>query len=261
MIALSVVIPAHNEAFRIIPTLQSICAALDRRDLPYEVLVVDDGSTDKTVSAVEAFRLRHPCVRVLALPCHVGKGGAVRAGMLATRGLRQLIADADGATPFPELARLEAALDRGADVAIGSRYLASRDPKFQVIARWHRTILGNLFNRVVRRLGIDGITDTQCGFKLLTRAVTLDLFSVMRIDGFGFDLELLYLAQRRGYRVEEVPIHWCDQPGSKVRVLRDGMHMIGDLFRIRRSYQRGAYRIDAPAPLAANPFMSPASPK
>ena len=216
MIALSVIIPAYNEAFRILPTLQSICASLDRRGLAYEVLVIDDASRDKTVSAVETFRIRHPTVRVITLPRHMGKGGAVRTGMLEARGVRRLLADADGATPFQELNRLEAELDQGADLAIGSRRLASRDPKFEVIARWHRTVLGNLFNAVVRRMGIAKILDTQCGFKLLTGAVAKDLFSVMRIDGFGFDLELLYLAQRRGYRIAEVPIHWCDQPGSKV---------------------------------------------
>jgi dolichyl-phosphate beta-glucosyltransferase len=261
MIALSVIVPAYNEAFRILPTLQSICAFLDRRGQPYEVLVVDDGSADKTVNVVEAFRERHPCVRAMRLPCHVGKGGAVRAGMIEARGQRRLIADADGATPFQELSRLEGALRNGHDVAIGSRYLASRNPRFQVVARWHRTVLGNLFNALVRRLGIAGITDTQCGFKLLTGAAATNLFSAMRVDGFGFDLELLYLAQRRGYRVAEVPIHWCDQPGSKVSVLRDGLHMLGDLIRIRRRYALGGYEPAAGSALTAQPFMSPVSHK
>lgn len=261
MIALSVIVPAYNEAFRILPTLQSICAILDHRAQPYEVLVVDDGSIDKTVAAVEAFRRGHPNIRVIELPCHVGKGGAVRAGMLEAKGFRRLIADADGATPFQELTRLETELDRGADLAIGSRYLASRDPRFQVIARWHRTVLGNLFNALVRRLGIEGITDTQCGFKLLTGAAAKDLFSVMRVDGFGFDLELLYLSQRRGYRIAEVPIHWCDQPGSKVSLVRDGIRMLGDLLRIRRTYAFGGYHPSPAIPLPASPLMSPASQK
>jgi dolichyl-phosphate beta-glucosyltransferase len=261
MIALSVVVPAYNEAFRILPTLQTLCAFLDRRNQPYEVLVVDDGSTDQTVSVVEAFRRHQPHVRVVRLPCHAGKGGAVRTGILEAKGLRRLIADADGATPIQELTRLETELLRGADIAIGSRYLASRDPQFHVIARWHRTILGNSFNAVVQRLGIRGITDTQCGFKLLTSAAATDLFSVMRIDGFGFDLELLYLAQRRGYRIAEVPIHWCDQPGSKVSVFRDGFQMLGDLMRIRRMYAFGGYHPSSSVPLPAAPFMSPASHK
>ncbi len=261
MIALSVIVPAYNEAFRILPTLQSICASLDRRGLAYEVLVVDDGSTDKTMSAVEAVRHHHPAVRVIELPCHMGKGGAVRTGMLEAAGVRRLIADADGAAPFQELARLEAELDQGADLAVGSRRLASRNPKFKVVARWHRTLLGNLFNAVVRRLGVQGITDTQCGFKLLTGAAADDLFSVMRIDGFGFDLELLYLAQRRGYRIAEVPIHWCDQPGSKVSVLRDGVLMLGDLLRVRRTYAFGGYHTDSAIPLPAAPLISPASRK
>jgi dolichyl-phosphate beta-glucosyltransferase len=129
----------------------------------------------------------------------------------------------------------------GADLAIGSRFLASHDPGYRVKARWHRSVLGNLFNRVVQRFGIAGITDTQCGFKLFRDHVANDLFSLSRINGYGFDLELLYIAQRRGYRIEETPINWADQPGSKVRVLRDGLRMFGDLFTIRRNYRQGLY--------------------
>ena len=252
MITLSVVIPAYNEAFRILPTLQSMCDILDRRGQPYEVLVIDDGSTDKTPAVVDAFSRRQPAVRVITLPIHVGKGGAVRAGMREAQGVRRLIADADGATPFQELERLEDRLDQGANLAIGSRYLAARNPRCQVAAQWHRSVLGSLFNAIVRRLGISAITDTQCGFKLLTCAVAQDLFSVMRVNGFGFDLELLYLAQRRGYRISEVPIHWCDQPGSKVRVARDGVRMLADLLQVRRTYAFGGYG-PSPTPSVQTP--------
>lgn len=260
MITLSVVIPAYNEVFRILPTLQSMCDVLDRRDQPYEVLVIDDCSMDKTPAVVDAFSRRQPAVRVITLPIHVGKGGAVRAGMQEARGVRRLIADADGATPFQELERLEDSLDQGANLAIGSRYLASRDPRCQVVARWHRSALGSLFNAIVQRLGIPAITDTQCGFKLLTSAAAQDLFSVMRVNGFGFDLELLYLAQRRGYRISEVPIHWCDQPGSKVRVARDGVRMLADLLQVRRTYAFGGYD-PSPAPAFPTHLMSAVSHK
>ena len=108
-------------------------------------------------------------------------------------------------------------------------------------ARWHRSLLGNLFNLVVQALGLRGITDTQCGFKLLREAVALDLFSVACINGYGLDLEVLYVAQRRGYRIAEVPVNWSDQPGSKVRVFRDGFRMLLDLLTIRRNYARGLY--------------------
>ena len=221
-IQLSVVIPAYNEARRILPYLEAITAYLDRRGLSYEILVVDDGSSDGTATLVE----RAGAARLIRLSRNTGKGAAVRAGMQAAQGALQLFADADGATPIPELERLEAAIKDGADLAIGSRTLASRDSRYRVEARLHRTLLGNLFNKIVRRLGIQDINDTQCGFKLFRHAVAQDLFSVARTNGYGFDLELLYVARRRGYRIAEVPINWTDQPGSKVRVLRDGLAML-----------------------------------
>jgi dolichyl-phosphate beta-glucosyltransferase len=163
--------------------------------------------------------------------------------MQAARGVLRLFADADGATPIQELERLEAAIKDGADLAIGSRTLASRDHRYRVKARLHRTLLGNLFNRIVRNLGIQGIHDTQCGFKLFRQAVAQDLFSVARIDGYGFDLDLLHVAQRRGYRIAEVPINWTDQPGSKVRVLRDGFRMLREMLAVRRNDADGLYAI------------------
>ncbi|MEW6542301.1 MAG: dolichyl-phosphate beta-glucosyltransferase [Nitrospirota bacterium] len=240
-ITLSVVIPAYNESARIAPYLAGITAYFSRRHVPYEVLVVDDGSTDGTASLVEKFGTDEPAVRVIRLARNSGKGCAVRTGMLQARGALRLMADADGATPIQEWERLEAAIRDGADLAIGSRPLAYRDPRYTVLVRRHRSLLGNLFNRVVQRLGVPGIADTQCGFKLFRAAVAQALFSVARIDGYGFDLELLYVAQRRGYRIAEVPINWADQPGSKVRVLRDGLRMFRELLAVRRNYARGLY--------------------
>jgi len=235
-IQLSVVIPAYNEARRIVPYLEAITAYLGRRGLSYELLVVDDGSRDDTAALVE-----RADARLIRLPRNTGKGAAVRAGMQAARGALRLFADADGATPIQELERLEAAINDGADLAIGSRTLASRDNRYQVKARLHRTLLGNLFNRIVRALGIQHIHDTQCGFKLFRRAVAQDLFSVACINGYGFDLEMLYIARRRGYRIAEVPINWTDQPGSKVRVLRDGLAMLREMLAVRRNDAAGLY--------------------
>jgi len=238
---LSVIIPAYNEALRILPYLQAITVYLDRRGLSCEILVVDDGSQDDTAVAVERVAAHNRHIRLIRLPRNSGKGAAVRAGIQAAQGELQLFADADGATPIQELERLEAAMKNGADLAIGSRTLASRDSRYRVRARLHRTVLGNLFNRIVRLLGIRDINDTQCGFKLFRQSVAQDLFSVARIDGYGFDLELLYVAQRRGYRIAEVPINWTDQPGSKVRVLRDGFRMLGEMLAVRRNHARGLY--------------------
>ncbi|HXF94024.1 MAG TPA: dolichyl-phosphate beta-glucosyltransferase [Nitrospiraceae bacterium] len=258
---LSVVVPAYNEAARILPPLHRLARYLDSHGAPYEILVVDDGSRDGTAAAVERFRAGCPAVRLIRLPANQGKGAAVRKGMLEANGRLQLFTDADGATPIEELWRLEQAVIDGADLAIGSRTLASRDPRYTVRARWHRSVLGALFNMLVRRAGIAGIADTQCGFKLFRRSVARDLFSVASIDGYGFDLELLYVAQRRGYRIAEVPVNWADQPGSKVRVLRDGLRMVRDLFAIRRNDAQGRYAPTESLPHAAEVVLShPGSP-
>jgi dolichyl-phosphate beta-glucosyltransferase len=238
---LSVIIPAHNEAGRILPYLQQIVAYCERQGRSYELLVVDDGSTDRTSLVVERLARVHPALQLLRLPACRGKGAAVRYGMQSAVGCLQLFADADGATPIQELSRLEKALADGADMAIGSRALAARLPNFAVQARVYRSVLGSLFNAAVRQSGITGIADTQCGFKLFRRIVAQELFGYASINGFGFDLELLYLAQQRGFRIAEVPVNWSDQPGSKVRVLRDGLAMLRDLAVIRRNNQRGYY--------------------
>lgn len=237
----SIIIPAHNEASRIPPYLRSITAYLRSLGQPYEILVIDDGSTDATASVVEAMIATAPEIQLLRAPLRQGKGAAVRRGMTAAVGRLQLFADADGATPIQELARLEQALAGGADLAIGSRTLASRLPDYAIKARWHRTVLGNLFNTVAQQSGLKGISDTQCGFKLFSRTVAQDLFSVSSIDGYGFDLELLYVARQRGYRIAEIPVNWTDQPGSKVRALRDGLSMLRELALIRRNSAKGRY--------------------
>ena len=251
---LSVVIPAHNEASRILPHLRSIRDTLSRQNRSYEIIVVDDGSQDDTLKVVRSFAKTEPALRVIPLPTCIGKGGAVRQGMLAARGRLQLFTDADGATAITELDRLEQAIRNGADIAIGSRSLASQQRGFAVNARWHRSILGGCFNAVVRLGGIQGIGDTQCGFKLFERSVARDLFSVSIINGYGFDLELLFVAQQRGYRIAEVPVNWTDQPGSKVRLLRDSMAMLREFTIIHRNAVRGYY-----SPLAAPDTGAPLS--
>jgi dolichyl-phosphate beta-glucosyltransferase len=260
---LSIVVPAYNEAERILPFLQQITDYCERQGRTYEVLVVDDGSTDATSRIVERHAQVDKAVRLMRSSTCQGKGAAVRHGMQSATGCLQLFADADGATPIQELARLEKALMEGADMAIGSRALAARLPEFAVHARLYRSVLGTLFNAAVRRSGIRGIADTQCGFKLFRRAVAQELFSYASINGFGFDLELLYLAQRRGYRIAEVPVNWSDQPGSKVRVMRDGFGMLYDLSVIRRNTVRGHYQIPSFSPelvqVGVSRFRMPAS--
>jgi dolichyl-phosphate beta-glucosyltransferase len=227
---LSVVVPAYNEARRIAPTLLSALLYLRERGAPFEILVVDDGSRDDTGRVVEEFATEHPEVRLLSLPRNTGKGAAVRAGARAAEGAWILVDDADGATPVVELERLVAAAARGADVAIGSRALAA--PDVGVERRLVRAVTGRIFAFLVNALAVPGIADTQCGFKLFRRDAAAFVFGRQRLDGFAFDVELLYLARRGGYRIEEVPVNWMNVEGSKVG-LGPGLRAFADVARIR----------------------------
>ena len=232
----SVIIPAYNEAARLPSYLKETQAYFEGRDESYEVIVVDDGSEDGTADRVREVAAGRPGVTVHALGRNRGKGHAVRAGMARAAGRLRLMADADGATPIAEVARLEAAIAAGADVAVGSRVLRDRSVTRQV--RLHRKLSGHVFNFLVRRLGIASVVDTQCGFKLFRAAAAEAIFPHVTTDGFGFDVELLMLAERRGFRIAEVPINWADQPGSKVGVLREGPRMIYEVLAARRRLGR-----------------------
>jgi dolichyl-phosphate beta-glucosyltransferase len=197
----------------------------------YEIIVVDDGSTDKTSATVQKFTKVCPHVRLIRLPRNQGKGHAVRLGVLSSRGERVLFADADGATPISELGRLNSAMTSGVDVVIGSRAKPSTDTKVSTVI--HRKLLGRIFNGCVNFLILPGIADTQCGFKLFTKSAAAFLFSHQRSDRFSFDVELLFLAQRVGYQIVEVPINWTNIPGSKVNLLADALAMFRDIFKFK----------------------------
>jgi dolichyl-phosphate beta-glucosyltransferase len=183
----------------------------------------------------------------------------VRSGVVNARGRLVLFADADGATPISELPRLEAAVEAGGDVAIGSRALSGSG--VEVKARFYRRLIGRAFHLLVETLTVRTIRDTQCGFKLFRGGVAHELFSRMRMNGFSFDVELLMMAQRRGYRVAEVPVNWTHQPGSKVNLATDSLRMARDLFVIRGRHLRGEYNSPhlAPwvAPKADDPGLTP----
>lgn len=253
-IEISVVIPAYNEAQRLEPTLRSIVAYFRARRRTTEIIVVDDGSRDQTADLVVRLARELPEIRLIRLDTNRGKGHAVRTGMLDTRGALALFADADGATPISEFGRLEAAIQAGADIAIGSRALHSDDVHVQ--ARAHRRIIGRIFHLLVRTLTVRGLRDTQCGFKLLTDRATHDLFPRMRMDGFSFDVELLLAARRRGYKIAEIPVNWNHIPGSRVNLIFDSLRMAGDLVRIRTRALLGAY--DRP-PITRTAADQPAS--
>ena len=229
--ALSIVIPAFNEAGRIGGTLTATRDYLDGRGLnAVEIIVSDDGSTDRTAQVVEEHMRRDPRVRLIRLGRNQGKGAAVRRGMLDSSGSRVLFMDADLATPLSELSKLERALDDGADIAIGSR--AMRDSNITVRQHAFREAMGKSFNLMVRALAVRGIHDTQCGFKLFTRNAADALFAESTVDRFAFDVEVLMLAEGR-FRVIEVPIEWHHVAESKVSPVRDSVRTAVDLLRMR----------------------------
>jgi glycosyltransferase involved in cell wall biosynthesis len=245
---LSVVVPAYNEEQRLPDSLRQITAYLDQQPYRSEVIVADDGSTDATAALVEDLAARRADLRLLRLD-HRGKGFAVRAGALSARGEYMLLCDADLAVPIEEWEQLLRALESGFDVAIGSREgLGAR----RMGEPWYRHLMGRVFNMIVRAIAVGGIQDTQCGFKALRQSVAVDLFERVRIYGAdaprvqgaavtAYDVELLFLARRRGYRIAEVPVPWRYGTETKVNPIRDSWRNLRDVLRVRWYALRGKY--------------------
>ncbi|GIW08460.1 MAG: glycosyl transferase [Dehalococcoidia bacterium] len=228
--ALSIIIPAYNEARRLPRTLAALGRTLDNRPELFEIIVVDDGSSDGTADAVRACRL--PGLRLISYQPNRGKGYAVRTGMLSATGTIVGFMDADLSTDLRALDAALRELAAGWDVVIGSRAIAGAEivvpqPRYRVVA----TRIFNILQ--VAMSGVRGYADTQCGFKVMTAAAARDIFSRARIDGFMFDIELLFLAERLGYRVREIPVAWTNDPASRLRIVRDTARMFRDLARIR----------------------------
>jgi dolichyl-phosphate beta-glucosyltransferase len=232
---LSVVIPAYNEAARLPRTLRRLAELLGTDGRPYELLVVDDGSSDATADAARA---AGAAVTVVRTEANRGKGHAVRRGMLLARGERILMTDADLSTPAEELPRFLARIDEGYDVAIGSRALAGAN--IEVRQPWYRESAGRTFNLLVRALALPGLHDTQCGFKLWRAEAAREAFGAARLDGFSFDVETLFIARKRGRRIAELPVTWRNDAATRVGALR-GMAAFLDLFRIRVNDLLGRY--------------------
>lgn len=236
---LSVVIPAYNEAARIGATVERVLNYLDAHWPNWELIVVDDGSNDGTAELVRRIRPEDPRLRVVSYSQNRGKGHAVRTGMLAARGELVLFSDADLSAPIEEVEKLAPPLREGAHVAIGSRAL--RRELIEVRQSRLRELAGQSFNLALRLItGLD-FRDTQCGFKLFRREAVKPVFERQRIFTFGFDPEVLFLARKFGFRIQEVPVRWAHSEGSKVRVLRDGLNMLVDLLRIRWNDLTGKY--------------------
>jgi dolichyl-phosphate beta-glucosyltransferase len=234
---LSIVVPAYNEARRIRGTLERLCHFKEQRPYSIELLVVDDGSTDETVGIVAEF----PGIRLVRNDRNHGKGFTVRHGVLEARGEFVLFTDADLSTPIEEVDKLLSALQSsGADAAVGSRALQRE--LIGIHQPWFRDMAGRFFNLLVRVFAGLRLHDTQCGFKLFQLSTTRRAFERMRVEGFGFDPELLFLIERNGGKIVEVPVRWNDNPATKVRFLRDSTRMFLDLIALRWRALKGKYR-------------------
>ncbi len=238
---LSVVVPAYQEERRIGPSLDALVAHLNAQPYATEIVVVGDGCTDHTASVVRARAEASPVpIAMLDRAENRGKGYSVREGLLAARGRMRLFSDADLATPIDELDRMLAvAHRRGAQVVIASRAL----PESELVVRqpWYRETMGRIFNLLVRAAGLTECPDTQCGFKLLSVEAVERVVPRLTIDGFGFDVELLWVALKQGLEVWQIPVRWIDSPASRVSPITDSAQMFLDLLRVRVNDWRGLY--------------------
>jgi glycosyltransferase involved in cell wall biosynthesis len=235
-VSLSIVIPAYNEATRLPATLSRLTTYLERQPWDWEIRVVDDGSSDGTADVAAQASISEPRIVAQREP-HRGKGGAVRAGLLAARGAYRFMCDADLSMPPEELPRFLPPVLDGFDVAIGSR---EGQGARRVGEPWRRHVIGRVFNRVIQLLVIRGIEDTQCGFKMFTAEAAERIFPRTTLDGWAFDVEVLGLARVMKLRIVEVPIEWHHRGESQVSPVRDGLAMFADLLRIRARLRRVA---------------------
>jgi dolichyl-phosphate beta-glucosyltransferase len=235
----SIILPAFNERARIAATLDKILAHASERGWNVEIIVVNDGSSDGTAEIVCQYARKHAVLRLLENPGNRGKGFSVRNGMLHAKGDVLLFSDADLSSPIEEADKLFAAIVEGADIAIGSRWL---DARLQIRRQpLYRRLFGRIFNLALRMiLGLQ-FKDTQCGFKAFTRRSAQTIFPLQRIEHWGFDPELLYLARKFGFIIREIPVAWSHREGTRIHPLRDGIRMFGELLRVRWYALKGSY--------------------
>jgi dolichyl-phosphate beta-glucosyltransferase len=229
---ISIIIPAKDEQERLPRFLKAVIEYCHQSRHRYEIIVVDDGSKDRTAAKALSFQHDFPLLKVLSLERNHGKGYAVKQGFLAASGEIVLFLDADGSTGPDEIERHLDSFEEGYDLVIGSRVL--NDQRYHVKARAYRKWMGAMFNFLVSHMLIKGIKDTQCGFKMFRASIIPDLFGQLYLEGYGFDLEVLYLAQRMNLRIKEVPINWSHVDGSKVDILKDSLRMFWNIIQIRK---------------------------
>jgi dolichyl-phosphate beta-glucosyltransferase len=235
----SIVIPAFNEAARIGGALEAVLAFIRRRGWSAEVVVVNDGSRDKTAEIVQAFAASAPELRMIQNPGNRGKGYSVRNGVLHSLGEVVMFTDADLSAPIEEADGLLAAIAAGADIAIGSRWLERT--RQSIRQPLYRQFFGRCFNGVTRAVMRLPFADTQCGFKAFTRAAAQTVFQLQTIERWGFDPEILFIALKRGYRVVEVPVSWAHDERTRISYLRDGTRMLQDIAIVRWNALTGRY--------------------
>jgi dolichyl-phosphate beta-glucosyltransferase len=234
---LSIVIPVYNEEHRLPATLESIFSFLNRQEYPSEVLVVENGSQDNTYTLACSYAERYPGLRIFQ-ELQRGKGLAVRRGMFEAVGEYRFMCDVDFSMPLTEINRFFPPALSGFDIAIASREAPGAK---RYNEPFHRHLIGRVFNLLIRSLALPGFHDTQCGFKCFHAPVVEQLFRRQTVSGWTFDVEILYIARRRGYRIVEVPVPWYFNPESKVDVVRDSLQMAIDLLTIRSNTRRGLY--------------------
>lgn len=232
MIYLSIVIPAYNEANRIGVTLEKINTFFKNRQYETEIIMVDDGSNDNTIEVAEKSLLaKENKLRIIRNATNKGKGFSVKNGIINSKGEYILFSDADLSTPIEEVDKFLKAINEGYDIVIGSRALKDSDVK--VRQPWYREFMGKIFNFFVKSVVMREFHDTQCGFKLFKSPVAKDIALKLKIDGFSFDVEMIYLAKKSGYRIKEIPIIWINSPKSRVSPLVDSVKMFFDLIKIK----------------------------
>lgn len=233
----TVIIPAWNEERRMPASLQRIVAFVEGQSDPIEVVVVDDGSQDGTATIVEEFAQQHGFIRLIRNP-HGGKGAAIKTGVSQGRGKYLVLSDTDLSVPIEEIVKFLPPALNGYDVAIASREAPGAE---RIDEPYYRHLMGRVYNLLVRLAAVPGIQDTQCGFKAFRREVARQVFPLQTIEGWGFDVEVLFIARRLGYQIVEIPVRWYYGRESKVKPVKDTLRMVRDLLQVRRNARRGLY--------------------